>query len=93
VTDRGQMRQAWLTLSVVVLASLLVGLAGSALNVALPTVVRHFEASSVAGAWILLAYMLANASMLMLFGRLSDRFGRRRMYLQGLDPGGWSVSV
>lgn len=84
MNERGQMRQAWLTLSVVVLASLLVGLAGSALNVALPTVVRHFEASSVAGAWILLAYMLANASMLMLFGRLSDRFGRRRMYLQGL---------
>lgn len=84
MTDREEMRQAWLTLSVVVLASLLVGLAGSALNVALPTVVRHFEASSVAGAWILLGYMLANASMLMLFGRLSDRFGRRRMYLQGL---------
>lgn len=82
--QRAVMRHAWMTLSVVAFASMMSGMSASALNVALPTVVRHFDASSVAASWILLAYMLANATLLLGFGRLADMFGRRGMYLLGL---------
>ena len=46
--ERAVMKEAWRTLSVVSLASVFSGMSGSALNVALPTVVRHFEASATA---------------------------------------------
>lgn len=78
------MREAWRTLSVVSLASVFSGMSTSALNVALPTVVRHFQASTAAAGWILLAFMLAQTVLMITFGRLADMFGRRSMYLAGL---------
>ncbi|MGY1755241.1 MFS transporter [Blastococcus sp. SYSU D01042] len=81
---RAVMREAWRTLSVVSLASIFSGMSGSALNVALPTVVRHFDASATAASWMLLAFMLANTVLMIFFGRLADMFGRRSMYLTGL---------
>lgn len=82
--ERAQMREAWRALSVVSLASIFSGMSGSALNVALPTVVRHFDASATAASWMLLAFMLANTVLMIFFGRLADMFGRRSMYLMGL---------
>ncbi len=82
--ERAVMKEAWRTLSVVSLASVFSGMSGSALNVALPTVVRHFEASATAASWMLLAFMLANTVLMIFFGRLADMFGRRQMYLMGL---------
>jgi EmrB/QacA subfamily drug resistance transporter len=82
--ERAVMKEAWRTLSVVSLASIFSGMSGSALNVALPTVVRHFEASATAASWMLLAFMLANTVLMIFFGRLADMFGRRSMYLTGL---------
>lgn len=82
--ERAVMKEAWRALSVVSLASVFSGMSGSALNVALPTVVRHFDASATAASWMLLAFMLANTVMMIFFGRLADMFGRRQMYLLGL---------
>lgn len=82
--DPAQTRYAWRALSVVGSASLLIALNASTLNVALPDVVRHFDASPLAANWILLSYMLAGAVLLLTFGRLADLFGRRAMYLAGL---------
>ncbi|MFD0690757.1 MFS transporter [Actinomadura fibrosa] len=66
------------------LASVLIGLGGHALNVALPAVVRHFRAGPSAASWILLSFMLASTVLLLVFGRFADMFGRRAMYLAGL---------
>jgi EmrB/QacA subfamily drug resistance transporter len=82
--ERAVMREAWRTLSVVSLASIFSGMSTSALNVALPTVVRHFSASATAASWILLAFMLTQTVLMVTFGRLADLFGRRSMYLAGL---------
>jgi EmrB/QacA subfamily drug resistance transporter len=78
------MREAWRALSVVSLASVFSGMSSSALNVALPSVVRHFDASAAAASWVLLSFMLANTVLMIVFGRLADMFGRRSMYLLGL---------
>lgn len=82
--ERAQMRQAWRVLSVVMCASAFTAVSGTALNVALPTVVDHFDASSTAASWLVLSFLLANTLLLVLFGRLADLFGRREMYLAGL---------
>ncbi|WP_197022362.1 MFS transporter [Candidatus Blastococcus massiliensis] len=78
------MREAWRTLSVVGLASMFSGMSNSALNVALPAVARHYEASATASSWILLSFMLTQTLLMVSFGRLADLFGRRSMYLTGL---------
>jgi EmrB/QacA subfamily drug resistance transporter len=78
------MRQAWRTLSVVGLASMVSGLSSSALSVALPAVARHYEASATASSWVLLSSMLTQTLLMVSFGRLADLFGRRSMYLTGL---------
>ena len=75
---------AWRALSVVGLASILMALNSSALNTALPTVVRHFHASNGTASWILLSYLLVSTVLTLVFGRCADLFGRRRMYLTGL---------
>lgn len=82
--ERRQMRQAWRTLSVVSMASTLTALNGSALNVVLPDLVRHFHASPVAASWVLLSFQLTMTTLMVVFGRLADIMGRRRMYLLGL---------
>ncbi|NUR87355.1 MAG: MFS transporter, partial [Nonomuraea sp.] len=75
---------AWRTLSVVSLASVLTGLGGSAINVALPEIARHTGADATAAGWILLGFQLTTTVLMVVFGRLADMFGRRRMYLLGL---------
>ncbi|MFC4120681.1 MFS transporter [Nonomuraea zeae] len=82
--ERARLRYAWRVLSVVGLASILIALGSSSLNVALPEVVRHFGAGATAASWMLLSFMLANTVLMVVFGRLADMFGRRAMYLWGL---------
>ncbi|HEY9252400.1 MAG TPA: MFS transporter, partial [Nocardioides sp.] len=69
------------TLIVVCLVSGVMALNASSLNVALPTLSREFEVSSAEGSWLLLSYMVANTACLLLFGRLSDVWGQRSLYL------------
>jgi EmrB/QacA subfamily drug resistance transporter len=54
------------------------------LDVALPVVVRHFDASATAASWALLTYMLVTTILVLAFGRLADILGRRRLYMAGL---------
>ncbi len=56
----------------------------SSLNVAIPTIVRDLDASQTEQLWILDAYALVFAGLLLPAGALGDRFGRRRALLTGL---------
>ncbi|TMR94172.1 MFS transporter [Nonomuraea basaltis] len=81
--DDSRLRYAWRVCSVTSLGLILIGIAGSTLNVALPTVVRHFQASALESGWILLAFLLVNTASLVFFGRVADLLGRREVYLAG----------
>ncbi|GGH84548.1 EmrB/QacA subfamily drug resistance transporter [Pullulanibacillus pueri] len=74
----------WLVLSVTSLGVLLSAMNLSTLNVALPEVSNHFHAGAVASNWILLSYMLFNTVLILVFGKLADIYGRRKLYLFGL---------
>ena len=63
---------------------LLAGTNTSTLDVALPVVARHFSASATQASWIVLSYMLVNTILILVFGRVADIIGRRRLYLAGL---------
>jgi EmrB/QacA subfamily drug resistance transporter len=54
-------------------------------NVALPQIGRDFHAGDLAGlSWVLNAYAIVYASLLVLFGRLADRYRRERGFLLGV---------
>jgi EmrB/QacA subfamily drug resistance transporter len=53
-------------------------------NVALPTLARDLDADIAELQWVVDAYTLVFAGLLLLAGALGDRFGRRRMLLVGL---------
>lgn len=53
-------------------------------NVALPTIIRELDLTLTQAEWINSIYSLVFASTLILFGRLGDAFGRRRVFLAGL---------
>lgn len=53
-------------------------------NVAIPTVVRELHLDSTAVQWVQESYTLVFASLLLVFGALADRFGRRRLLQIGV---------
>ena len=74
----------WAVLWVMNLSLVLVVAANSSLNVALPTIVRELDATSSELQWMVDAYALVFAGLLLPFGALGDRFGRKGMLQLGL---------
>jgi EmrB/QacA subfamily drug resistance transporter len=66
------------------LSNFLTPFMGSAVNVALPAIGRDFGLSAVALTWVMMAYLLGTAALLVPFGRLSDLHGRARIFRLGL---------
>jgi EmrB/QacA subfamily drug resistance transporter len=56
----------------------------SIVNVILPTITRSFSASMAAAQWIPMAYLLTIGSLVLMFGRLGDIWGYRRIFLTGM---------
>ena len=63
---------------------LIVTLDNTILNVALPTLVRDLSATTTELQWIVDAYILVFAGLLLAAGSLADRVGRKRTFLIGL---------
>ncbi len=73
-----------LILGICCISLLLVGLDTTIVNVALPAIHRSFHASLSGMQWVIDAYTLVIASLLMLSGSTADRIGRRRVFQAGL---------
>ncbi|MEG3596076.1 MAG: MFS transporter [Actinomycetota bacterium] len=85
MSNRSIPRKAWLALVAAGLAMFLVGVDGSIVNVAFPSFRRDFEGVSNAQlSWVLNAYVLVYAALLVVSGRLADRAGRLRVMSIGL---------
>ena len=65
----------------------------SSLNVAIPTIVRALDPSSTEQLWILDAYALVFAGLLLLCGALGDRYGRKNALIVGLAIFGVASTV
>ena len=78
------MRSKPLILVALLLAAFLVNLDTTLVNVALPALTRELHATTTQLQWVVDAYNLVFAALLLTFGSLSDRFGRKGMLLAGL---------
>jgi EmrB/QacA subfamily drug resistance transporter len=79
-----QAHNPWLSVAVVCLAQLMVVLDSTVVNVALPSIQHGLKLSQGNLQWVVNAYTLTFGGFLLLGGRLSDLFGRRRLFFIGL---------
>ena len=77
-------KRRWVALCFLALGVSMIILDATIVNVAIPTMVRDLGLSTNDAEWINAAYSLTFAALLILFGRLSDRFGRRLMFMTGV---------
>ena len=77
-------RSRWVTLAVLCVTLLLISLDNTVLNVALPTIARDLGASSSQLQWIVDAYAVLFAGLLLSLGALGDRVGRKWVFMGGL---------
>ena len=71
-------------LATLCLASLLINLDTTIVNVTLPSLVRQLDASTTELQWVVDAYNLVFAACVLAAGSLGDRLGRRNALLAGL---------
>lgn len=74
----------WAGLVFISIAVSLIIVDSTIVNVAVPSIVEELKISSTEVQWVQEAYTLVFASLLLVFGSLADRFGRRRLMLLGV---------
>lgn len=77
-------RLRWWTLTVLSISLVIIGLDNTILNVAIPTIQTQLSASASELQWMVDAYVLVFAGLLLTMGALGDRFGRKRTLQIGL---------
>ncbi|MGI5226708.1 MFS transporter [Actinoallomurus sp. CA-142502] len=90
VTARRSSRLMWAILGLVLLADALDVIDGTVTNIAAPTIARELDGGESLIKWLGPAYMLAMGVLLVVGGRLGDRFGQRRLFLIGM--GGFTLA-
>ena len=79
----GHEHYKWWALSCTSLGMLLAATNSGTLIIALPDLERSLHASLLALVWVILAYLIAATVLVLMAGRLSDLFGRKKAYVGG----------
>lgn len=74
----------WMVLVAVMLGGIMGPIDASIVNVVLPSITNFFHADIAIAQWVPTVYLLTISSLLLLYGRLGDMLGYRRVYLVGL---------
>jgi EmrB/QacA subfamily drug resistance transporter len=82
--DQGGSRRRRAALLAVLLGQFMLILDATIVNVALPAIQSSLRLPGARLTWVTNAYLIAFGGLLLLFGRLGDLFGRRRIFLFGL---------
>lgn len=82
--DEGLDPNRWYALVVIAIASLMIVLDASIINLALPKAQVALHISNASRQWVVTAYSLAFGSLLLLGGRIADYVGRKKIFITGL---------
>lgn len=82
--DEGLDPNRWRALVVIAIASLMIILDASIINLALPSAQKALHISNANRQWVVTAYSLSFGSLLLLGGRIADYVGRKRVFIIGL---------
>ncbi|MEI8065943.1 MAG: MFS transporter [Actinomycetes bacterium] len=83
-TQDGLDPNRWRALLVIAIASLMVVLDASIVNIALPSAQKALHITNANRQWVVTAYSLAFGSLLLLGGRIADFVGRKKVFIIGL---------
>lgn len=73
----------WHVMAAVAMGTFLGTVDSSIVNIALPTLVKDYNASFATVQWVVLVYLLTVTTLMMVVGRLADMFGKKYIYLAG----------
>src|SRR2546425_6271435 len=79
-----QTRRKGLILFALCLAALIINIDVTIVNVTLPSLIRELDATTTDLQWVVDAYTLVFAALILAAGSLSDRLGRKEVLLAGL---------
>lgn len=85
--------QRWFVLVIIGIALLLITLDNSILYTALPTLIQELGASHSESLWIINAYPLVMAGLLLGMGTLGDRVGHKKLFMIGLVTFGTASTI
>ncbi len=74
-------QRRWLILATVLTGSLVGTLSNSMVNLAVPSIVDHYQVSLSMGVWVVTIYVLLFSTLMPFFGKLGDMFGYKRLYM------------
>ncbi|MEU7526027.1 MFS transporter [Saccharothrix sp. NPDC042600] len=77
-------RRMWSILGLVLLADAIDVIDGTVTNIAAPTIARELNGGESLIKWVGPAYMLAMGVLLLIGGRLGDKYGQRKLFLIGM---------
>jgi EmrB/QacA subfamily drug resistance transporter len=83
-STRRPVDRRWLALAIIAIAQLMIALDATIVSIALPWAQRDLGASDAQRQWVITAYTLAFAGLLLVGGRIADTFGRKRTFVVGL---------
>jgi EmrB/QacA subfamily drug resistance transporter len=75
----------WFVLIAIAMAIFLGTVDGSIVNVALPTLVDEFDTTFGVAQWVVLAYLLTQTTLTLMFGRLGDMIGKKPIFTAGFS--------
>ncbi len=84
VTKHQHPRARWFGLFFVALGVAMIIVDATIVNVSIPSIIDDLGITSSQAQWVQEAYTLVFAAFLLMFGRLADRWGRRRLFLIGV---------
>ena len=76
-------RRRWFGLVFISIAVALIIVDSTIVNVAIPSIIDDLDITSTQVQWVQESYTLVFAALLLVFGTLADRYGRRRILLTG----------
>ncbi|MCA5894867.1 DHA2 family efflux MFS transporter permease subunit [Isoptericola sp. NEAU-Y5] len=77
-------RSAWSVLPPLILGFFMIMVDTTIVNIAIPTLTEQFSASLIEVGWVNSAYLLSYAVLMLLAGRLGDRYGQKAVFIVGL---------
>src|SRR5438309_10055531 len=92
-TTRGPADRRWMALAIIALAQLMIALDATIVSIALPWAQRDLGASDAERQWVITAYTLAFAGLLLVGGRIAGTIGRKCTFLVGLAGFGLASAV